>query len=135
MILKCFRVAGTDLLAQGNLFVAEVCKFGLYDGGLQAITAAVGAQDIVRLALFAAMIGHSAEGFAQLRIGGEDSATIAISAEWFSGEKASAGDSADRAALASVLFRSEALSGVFDNLEAMFFGNRFEGGVVSHLAE
>ena len=86
MILKCFRVAGTDLLAQGNLFVAEVCKFGLYDGSLQAITAAVGAQDMVRPALFAAMISHSTEGFAQLRIGGEDSATIAICAEGLAGK-------------------------------------------------
>ena len=43
VILKCFRVAGADLLAQGDFFVAEVGKFGLNDSGLQAIAATVGA--------------------------------------------------------------------------------------------
>ena len=81
------------------------------------------------------MISYSAEGFAQLRIGGEDGTTVAISAEWFSGEKAGAGDGTDGATLTAVLLSAEALGCVFDNLKAVLFGDCFESGVVSHLAE
>jgi hypothetical protein len=81
------------------------------------------------------MISYSAEGFTQLRIGGEDGTTITISAEWFSWEKACAGDCTDGATLTAVLLRSEALGGVLDDFNAMLFGDCFESGVVSHLAE
>lgn len=135
VVFEGIGVTCAYFLAQGDLFVPEVGELGLDDGGLQAVAAAVGAEDVVRLALFAAVISDRAEGFGKCGVGSEDGPSIAIATEWLGREEAGAGDCADGATFTTVLLGSEALSGVFDNLQAVLFGDGFEGGVIGHLAE
>ena len=135
VVFEGLGVAGADLLAKGNFLVAEVGEFGLNDGGLKAIAAAVGAEGVVRFALFAAVVGDGAQGFGEVWVFCKYGTAVAVAAEWFGGEETGGRHGAHGAGFASVLFGTEALRGVFDDFKAVFFSDGFQGGVVSHLAE
>lgn len=135
VVFERLAVALAHLLAELNFLVAEVGEFGLDNGGLQAVAAAVGTEGVVRLAFFAAVVGDGADGFGQVGVFGKNGPAVAITTEWLGGEEAGGGDVPHGASLAAALLGSEALSGVFDDFQAVLFGDGFEGRVVGHLAE
>ncbi len=134
-ILQGLGVAGPDLLAEGDLLVAEIGKLRLDNRGLQGIAAAVGAEQVVGLALLAAVVGDSADALGQGGIGGEDGPPVAIAAERLGRKKAGGGDMADGARLATVLLRAEALGRVLDEFQPMLFREGLKRRVVGHLTK
>ena len=119
----------------GEDFLVVAGPLSKNHGGLHCVEAPIHTDEIVEVAIDAAMRADRLHANGEVVIIRKKCAPVAVASEGLGGIKTGAGNRRHTATSASVLRRAKTLRGILDHRQVVFCGNGIDGVIIRHLAE